>query len=398
MRVFEYLDALLAYPLRTTLSILGVVIGVAALVATIAIGSGAKAAATQGISELGANLLFVRPGKARMGYAWLGNVETLTLDDTVAMQALPEISSAVPEVFSRVQVKYRNRNTDSRVFGVTHDYLDILQYKVAAGAPFTAADVKTRRMVALLGAKAAQALFHGEDPVGKWIKIKGKNFLVLGLLKERGERAGLMEADDRILVPVTTYQKRLFGGDLIRSIMVRVNPTSPINKVMADMTRALRQRHRIAPGMEDDFHITSQTEVLATMGMVSQIFSRLLGSVAAITLLVGGVGVMNIMLVAVTERTREIGLRMAMGATRKHIREQFLTESVAIALTGGILGIVIGMAGGSVMANMAGWRAVFSAWAFLVPLASSAGLGLLFGLYPALKAARLDPAEALRHG
>ena len=391
------LAGLFAHPLRTALSIFGVVIGVASLVATLAIGAGARESATQGIRELGANLLFVRPGKARIGYAWLGNVETLKLEDAEAMARISGVT-AVPEVFSRVQVKYRNRNSDSRVFGVTPAYLDLLRYRLAAGSRFTEADLKSRRMVALLGAKTAEALFPAEDPVGKSVKIKGKNLLVLGVLEARGERVALLEADDRILVPVTTWQKRLFGGDFIRTILVQVPETSNLDQATIDVTRLLRQRHRTPPGAEDDFHLARQTEVLETMGMVSRTFSLLLGSVAAISLLVGGIGIMNIMLVSVTERTAEIGLHRAVGATRKDILHQFLSESVVISLVGGALGIVLGVGGGFGMAKMAGWRALFSLPTFVIPFLFSVGVGLIFGLYPALKAARLDPAEALRRG
>lgn len=396
MNILLCLDGLRAHPLRTALSVLGVVIGVASLVATLAIGAGARQAATQGIRELGANLLFIRPGKARIGYAWLGNVETLKLADAEALQEIPEVSSSVPEVFSRAQVKYKNQNTDSRIFGVTPEYLDLLRYRLDAGVPFSEGDVKTRRMVALLGAKTAQALFQGEDPVGKFVKIKGRNFLALGVLEERGERVALLEADDRILIPVTTYQTRLFGGDLIRTILVQVSETSNLDQTAAQITHLLRQRHRITPEAEDDFHIARQTEVLETMGMVSRTFSLLLGSVATISLLVGGIGIMNIMLVVVTERTQEIGLRRAVGATRGDIRNQFLTESVAVSLTGGLLGILLGMGGGLGMATLAGWQAIFSVSSLFIPLAFSVAVGLSFGLYPALKAARLDPAEALR--
>jgi len=199
------LEGLRVHPLRTALSIFGVVIGVASLIATLAIGAGARESATQGIRELGANLLFVRPGKARVGYAWLGNAETLKLEDAEALGRIPGVAAA-PEVFSRVQVKYRNRNSDSRVFGVTPTYLDLLRYRLAAGSRFTEADLKTRRRVALLGAETAEALFGVEDPVGKSIKIRGKSFLVLGVMEKRGERVALLEADDRILIPVTTYR------------------------------------------------------------------------------------------------------------------------------------------------------------------------------------------------
>jgi ABC-type antimicrobial peptide transport system permease subunit len=398
MSIAVAIDGLRAHPLRTALSILGMVIGVASLVATLVIGAGARQAATQGIRELGANILFVRPGKARIGYAWLGNVETLKLADAEALRAIPGVSSAVPEVFSRIQVKYQNQNADSRVFGVTPEYLDLLRYRLAAGSRFTEADVKTRRMVALLGAKTAQVLFRGEDPVGKFIKVKGKNFLVLGTLEERGERAALLEADDRILIPVTTYQKRLFGGEMVRTILVQVSETSHLDQTATQVTYLLRQRHRIALEAEDDFHIARQAEVLETMGMVSRIFSLLLGSVAAISLLVGGIGIMNIMLVVVTERTQEIGLRRAVGATRGNIRNQFLAESIAVSLTGGILGMLLGVGVGWGMAKLAGWQAIFSISAFLVSLLFSVGVGLFFGLYPAIKAARLDPAEALRRG
>lgn len=396
MNLLLALDGLRAHPLRTSLSVLGVVIGVASLVATLAIVAGAQQAATQGIRELGANILFIRPGKARIGYAWLGNVETLKLADAEALREIPGVSSAAPEVFSRTQVKYQNQNTDSRIFGVTPEYIDLLHYRLATGSRFTEGDVKTRRMVALLGAKTARALFRGEDPVGKFIKVRGKNFLVRGVLEERGERVALLEADDRILIPVTTYQKRLFGGDLIRTILVQVHETSNIDQEAAQITRLLRQRHRIGPEAEDDFHIARQTEVLETMGMVSRTLSLLLGSVATISLLVGGIGIMNIMLVVVSERTEEIGLRRAVGATRGDIRNQFLTESVAISLTGGLLGLILGMGGGLGMAILAGWQALFSVSALLIPLTFSVAVGLSFGLYPALRAARLDPAEALR--
>ncbi|MFQ5598385.1 MAG: ABC transporter permease [Nitrospiria bacterium] len=397
MRVHLAIEGLGLHPLRSALSILGVVIGVASLVATLAIGSGARRSATQGIRELGANLLFIRPGKARMGYAWLGNVKTLKYGDAEALKDIDGVASAVPEVFARTQVKYQNRNTDSRIFGVTPDYLDLLRYRLLSGVRFTKGDVRAARRVALLGAKTVESLFQMEDPVGRFIKIKGKNFRVVGVLKARGERAGLMEADDRVIIPVTTYQKRLFGGNLVRTLLVQVEDAAQIDRTIAAITERLRRRHRLRPGAEDDFHIALQTEVLQTMSMVSRTFGLLLGSVAGITLLVGGVGIMNIMLVSVTERTGEIGLRRAVGATQGDIRRQFLTESVAVSLTGGLFGLMLGIAAGHGMARMAGWTALFSASTFAIPLIFSIGIGLFFGLYPACKAARLDPAEALRH-
>lgn len=391
------LEGLRAHPLRSVLSILGVIIGVASLVATLAIGAGAREAATQGIRELGANLIFIRPGKARMGYAWLGNVKTLKAADAEALLSIPGVTAAVPEVFSRTQVKYLNQNADSRIFGVTPPYLDLLQYRLASGESFTSRDVRAARRIALLGAKAAETLFKMEDPLGKSIKVNGKNFRVVGVLKERGDRAGLMEADDRVIIPITTYQKRLFGGDLVQSLLVQVDEAANLEKTVAGISQELRRRHRIRPGLEDDFHIALQTEVLATLSMVSRTFSLLLGSVAGITLLVGGVGIMNIMLVAVTERTAEIGLRRAVGATQKDIRRQFLAESVAVSLTGGVFGLILGTFAGYGMARLAGWTALFSVGVFAIPLVFSVGIGLSFGFYPALKAARLDPAEALRH-
>ncbi|MBN4054864.1 ABC transporter permease [Nitrospira defluvii] len=398
MSFLAAMQELLRHPLRSALSVLGVVIGVASLVATLAIGEGARRSATQGIRELGANLIFIRPGKARMGYAWLGNVKTLKYTDAEALRRISGVTAAVPEVFARTQVKYLNKNTDSRVFGVTPDYFDILRYRLSQGARFTEADVRAARRVALLGSKTAESLFRMENPVGKFIKVKGKNFRVIGVLEERGERAGLMEADDRVIIPVTSYQKRLFGGDLVRSLLVQVDDALHLDQTIADITKRLRRRHRLRPGAEDDFHIALQTEVLQTMAMVSRTFSLLLGSVSGITLLVGGVGIMNIMLVSVSERTGEIGLRRAVGATQADIRRQFLSESVAVSLTGALLGLLLGVGAGYGMASMAGWTALFSISAFTIPLIFSVGIGIIFGLYPAVKASRLDPAEALRHG
>lgn len=392
------LEGLRLHPLRSALSVLGVVIGVASLVSTLAIGAGAREAATQGIRELGANLIFIRPGKARMGYAWLGNVKTLKVTDAAALQSVPGVKAAVPEVFARTQVKYLNQNTDSRVFGVTPAYLDLLHYELASGKRFTGRDVLSARRVALLGAKATDALFKMEDPIGKFIKVKGKRFRVIGVLKARGDRAGLMEADDRIIIPVTTYQKRLFGGDLVRSLLVQIDDALNTEKTVSAISQKLRKKHRLRPGVEDDFHIALQTEVVATMSMVSRTFGLLLGAVAGITLLVGGVGIMNIMLVAVTERTGEIGLRRAVGATRGDIRKQFLSEAVAVSVTGGCLGLLLGVGSGWGMAKLAGWQALFSISSFVIPLSFSVGIGLFFGFFPALKASRLDPAEALRHG
>jgi len=391
------LEGLRLHPLRSALSILGMIIGVASLVATLAIGAGARQSATQGIRELGANLIFIRPGKARMGYAWLGNVKTLKSADAGALQDIPGVSASVPEVFARTQVKYQNKNTDSRVFGVTPAYLDLLRYRLASGTRFTESDVHAARRVALLGAKAAEALFQGEDPVGQFIKMKRKNFRVLGVLEPRGARAGLMEADDRIIIPVTTYQKRLFGGELVRSLLVQIDEARNVDSSVSEISRRLRRRHRIRPDDADDFHIALQTEVIQTMALVSRTFTLLQGGVAFITLLVGGVGIMNIMLVSVTERTGEIGLRRALGATKNDIRKQFLIESVVVSLSGGILGLFIGIGVGWGMARLADWQALFSVSSFLIPLAFSVATGLFFGLYPALKASGLDPTEALRH-
>ncbi|MBI5489435.1 MAG: ABC transporter permease [Deltaproteobacteria bacterium] len=388
--------ALGASKLRTALTTLGMVIGVGAVVTMLAMGEGARAMVEGKIRSLGTNLLSVTPGAPARGPVRTGSVETLTWDDARAIAELREVARVSPESMGSAQVRYLAKNMTSGVVGATVPYLAVHSYDLTAGTAFSDNDLLARRRVAIIGANVARTLFGNLSPVGERIQIKGMSFKVLGVLEEKGNE-GFSSPDDQILVPLSTHQAALFGRDYLSSIALQVASEEATSRVQTEIKRLLRLRHRLGASAEDDFDVRSQQEMLQVMGQVIGIFTALLGSVAAVSLLVGGIGIMNIMLVSVGERTREIGLRMAVGARRRNILLQFLVESVIVSVAGGLVGLGLGAVGAAGVASVAGWPMVVPVYAVVLALATSFGVGLVFGVSPARRAARLDPVEALLH-
>jgi putative ABC transport system permease protein len=388
--------SLLANRLRTFLTMLGVVIGVGAVVAMIALGEGARANVERSIMSMGTNLLFVRPGAPQRTPVRSGSVETLTPEDAEAAAVTPGIVAGAPEVSRGAQVKYYAANTNSSIMGTTPEYFSVRAFTFVEGEPFTEPDVIAQRRVAVLGSGVADELFGGMSPVGERIQIKGVSFTVVGLLASKGE-AGWFNPDNQIVIPITTAQKALFGIDHLTGLSLQLEPNAEMEPIVGELERLLRERHRIREGAENDFEIRTQAEMVQRMGEITGTLTALMGGVAAVSLLVGGIGIMNIMLVSVRERTREIGVRKAVGARRRDILLQFLIEAVLVSVTGGVIGIAVGYGIAAAIARFGGWETMVPAYAVALSVATSVGIGILFGVWPAREAARLDPVEALRY-
>ena len=401
------LSSLGANKLRAGLTLLGIVIGVAAVISLMAIGRGAQQAITANIESLGTNLLFVRPGAASEGgvFGGLGSASTLTLDDAYALLDpvfTPSVASVAPELSTFTQVVAGRENTSTQVIGVTPEYRSVRGFPVASGQFITAGHVQNRSEVAVLGSRVAETLFGFRDPVGQAVRINGRQFTVIGVLESKG--SGILGIfDDQVLVPITTAYYRLAsqrtaqGGVNVQTINVQVGSGDAMDDAIQEIATALRLRHRITG--EDDFTVSSQQETIETLEEATNTFVVFLGAIASISLLVGGIGIMNIMLVSVTERTREIGIRKAMGAKRRDILLQFVSEATLLSLGGGATGVLLGLVLARLMdgRNLAGqtFQTAFDGDIALLALVVSAAIGLFFGIYPALRAARLHPIEAL---
>lgn len=385
--------------LRSFLTMLGIIVGVAAVITMIGIGQGAGAQITERISQLGANLLMVRPGASRFGPARSarGSITSLTYEDA---QAIAERCLSVAKIdaeYSRnAQVVYRNNNTNTTINGVTPNHPEVRNFSVAQGSFFTEDDNRLMRRVAVLGKTVVKELFGDDDPIGQYIKIKRIIFQVIGVMSEKGS-SGWRDEDDIVFVPLKTAQKRLFGVDHISTINVEAKNEEVMDKAAAEITTLIRERHRIREGEEDDFNVRSQAEILSTVQETSKTFTMLLAGIAVVSLIVGGIGIMNIMFVSVTERTREIGIRKAIGAQRRDILGQFLIEAVIVSLSGGIIGIVLGILISKLISQFAGWPGVITSGAVLLSFSFAFAVGLSFGFYPAHKAANLNPIDALRY-
>jgi len=390
------LRSLVQQKVRTSLTMLGVIIGVGAVIVMVGIGEGAKRRIEGQIKGLGTNLLIVRPGMSRRGPVRSSNVETLTRADARAIAELPDVAAIAPEAGKAAQVKYLAANTNTTVLGVTAAWISVNNFTLSAGRFIDSQDDRTSAKVAVLGATPAAVLFEGVDPVGERIKIKSGNYEVIGVLESKGQ-SGYRNPDDQIIIPLNTAQRRLFGLKSVRSINVQVATEEAMERVQASIEKLLRERHRIAEGAEPDFNIRNQKEIMETMGEVSDTFTALLAAVAAVSLIVGGIGIMNIMLVSVTERTREIGIRKAVGARRRDIMFQFLVESVVLSGLGGVFGIAVGVGVAQIVEATGSWKTVVSGDSIALAFGVSASIGIFFGLYPARKASQLDPIEALRH-
>ena len=394
------LGALRANKLRSLLTMLGIVIGVAAVIAVVALGTGAQSAVKDRISSLGTTLLTVIPGQQRgMGVSFDQSMK-LTMDDAAALEdRATNLSAVQPEMTSRLQVQYLNQNTNTSIVGTTANYLEVRKYELQAGRMFSRSEDEGRQRVAVLGPTVLDALgINSPDAIlGEAVRIRGIQFTVVGVLKSKGQSSPFGNPDDQVLVPITTGRFRLFGTDRLRSISVLAQSEEKIPDAMADVQRVLRREHRLVQGRPDDFMIRSQADFLNTLGETTQVFTYLLSGIAAVSLLVGGIGIMNIMLVSVTERTREIGIRKALGATRANILLQFLIEAVVLCLLGGLIGALVGSGGATAMSKFFQWNTIISGGAIAAAFVFSAVVGVVFGVWPARRAAGLDPIVALRY-
>ena len=388
-----------ANKLRAVLTVLGIIIGVGAVITMVALGSGAQRAVEERIAALGANVLTVFAGQGRFGGIRITDQTILSTDDYEALlRDATLLSAVVPEMQQSFQVKYGNQNSNVNVVGTTPNYIEVRNYSVPHGRMFTSGDDEARQRYAVLGAAVPRML--GANPAGminQMVQIRGINFEIIGVLSEKGAAGGWGNPDEQILIPLQTAKYRVFGSDRLRSMSVQVADGVPIEQGMVDLERVLRREHKIRPGQENDFTIRNQQDLLATQQQTTQVFTTLLASIAAVSLLVGGIGIMNIMLVSVTERTREIGVRKALGATRGNIMLQFLVEALALCLVGGALGVLLGVGAAITLSRVMQWNTLISPAAVTIAFGFSAIVGLFFGLWPARRAARLDPIVALRY-
>ena len=386
--------------LRTALTMLGIVIGVGAVIAMVGIGNGAKAQVESRIAALGQNVIMVFSGSITRGgvHTGFGGAGTLTVEDALAMQReVPGVSAVSPEVRSSAQIMAGNNNWSTSLMGEGVDYLLIRQWDLSDGAMFTEADTRASAKVCVLGTTTADKLFPEGDPVGKIIRIKNVPVKVLGVLKSKGVSMFGSDQDDTVLMPYTTAMKRFAGVTTLRSINVQAATAAQMAEVQKGITDLLRQRHRIQGGRDDDFMLRNQQELAETMSATTEVMTALLAAIASVSLLVGGIGIMNIMLVSVTERTREIGIRMAVGARGRDILLQFLIEAVVLSSTGGLLGVLLGVGGARLITMIKEWPTLVSANSIIIAFVFSAAVGVFFGFYPARKASQLDPIDALRY-
>jgi putative ABC transport system permease protein len=388
-----------ANKLRAVLTMLGIIIGVGAVITMVALGSGAQKAVEERIAALGANVLTVFAGQGRMGGIRITDQTILTTDDYQALLRDAKLLKAVvPEMQQSFQVKYGNQNSNINVVGTTPNYIQVRNYTVPHGRMFTSGDDEARQRYAVLGASVPRML--GANPaamIGQTIQVRGINFEIIGVLSEKGAAGGWGNPDEQILIPLQTAKYRVAGSDRLRSMAVQVADGVPVEQGMVDVERVLRREHKIRPGQENDFTIRNQQDLLTTQQQTTQVFTTLLASIAAVSLLVGGIGIMNIMLVSVTERTREIGVRKALGATRGNIMLQFLVEALALCLVGGALGVLVGVGAAVTLSRVMQWNTLISPAAVTIAFGFSALVGLFFGLWPARRAASLDPIVALRY-
>ena len=394
------LRALRRNKMRSMLTALGIIIGVASVVAMVAVGNGAQARITSQVSALGQNLLSVFAGSKKSGgvNSGLGSASAITLSDAEAIgREVPDVAAVSPEVSVTAQAIANGRNWSTTVVGESPDYLKIRDWKLAAGSMFVDSEVRSAGKVAIIGSKTATELFGPLNPVGQSVRIKNIPFTIIGLLESKGAGMGGANQDDRILIPYTTAMKRLTGDRYLRSVNVQIRSSERMDVAQQQITSLLRQRHRLSSEQSDDFNIFNQKEIADTVNSISKVITLLLGSVAGISLVVGGIGIMNIMLVSVTERTREIGIRIAVGAEPGDIRLQFLIEAITLSLLGGLIGVLFGVGASHLVGMVADFKAVVSSGSIILAFGVSSAIGIFFGFYPAHKAAGLDPITALRY-
>lgn len=395
--------ALRVNKMRSALTMLGIIIGVGAVITMLAVGTGARQRIGEQIASIGSNLIMVVPGSTTAGGVRMGagTQPTLTLGDAVAIQKeCPSVLYVAPVHSGVAQVVYGNQNWSTGITGTTMNMLYVRDWPLSAGRLFTEEDVRSAAKVCLLGQTVVDNLFGGINPVGQIIRIKKIPFTVIGILEAKGQDPGGHDQDDTIYVTVTTAQKQLFGTQfpgMIRTIMVKAKSTEDLAAAERQINELLRQRHHIGQKQDDDFTVRNLTQMMQAAEQSTRVMTLLLGAIASVSLLVGGIGIMNIMLVSVTERTREIGIRLAVGAKTWDIRFQFIIEALTLSLIGGAVGIILGISGSKLISMFAGWSTIISPFSIVLAFGFSGLVGIFFGFYPAYKASLLDPIDALRY-
>jgi len=385
--------------LRSSLTMLGVVIGVAAVILMVTLGSGATASVAEGISKLGTNLLDVRPGQ---GFRGPGGARTrsdpFTLDDVEAIrQEIAGLRAVAPVASQPTQVIYGNENWSTSVTGTDNDYFEARDWSVAAGRLFSESEIRTGRAVCIIGSTVRDKLFSGQSPLGDKVRVEHLSCEVVGVLESKGQATFGGDQDDVLILPLRTFQRRISGDRDVSSITVSAQDGVSLEKVQQDLERLMRQRRHVVPGKEDDFFVGNMEQLVSTLTGTTRVLTALLGAVAAVSLLVGGIGIMNIMLVSVTERTREIGIRLSIGARAREVLAQFLVEAIVLSSFGGLLGIAIGVAGSAIAAPLLRVPFLFQPGIIALAFLFSAAVGIVFGYFPARQAAQLDPIDALRY-
>lgn len=400
--LFEAWSAMGANRLRTFLTMLGMVIGVGAVIMMSAIGEGTQASVKQSIASMGSNLFIVLAGSSTSGGVRMGSggVQTLTLSDSNAMEELVSIAATGPVSSGTAQMVYLSLNWNTQIIGTTPSYFQVRDWSIENGYPFSDADVRGSTRVVILGKTVAKNLFGDEDPVGKTIRIKQSPYMVLGVLASKGQSLDGRDQDDTAIIPITTAQTKLFGSQFkgtVRYIMAQAASEEMMEKAEKDMTQLLRQRHKLRESADDDFTIRNLTALANTAAETTKAMSLMLAAIASISLLVGGIGIMNIMLVSVTERTREIGIRIAIGARQRDILMQFLLEALMISVMGCLIGVLVGVGGAFAVEKFFSLSVLITQNSIIISFLVAAGVGIFFGFYPAKKASNLEPIEALRY-
>ncbi len=395
------LRALARNKMRSVLTMLGIIIGVGAVIAMVGVGQGAQDEMQKQIAAMGSNLLFVGSGTVNRGGMRLGwgATKTLVVDDMKAiLRECPAVAAAAPGDGTSAQIVYGNDNWFTRITGTSPDYFQVRNWPVSEGSTFSQSDMDTAANVAIIGETVRKNLFGAVDPIGETIRIKDLPFRVIGVLQAKGASAAMgQDQDDTIIIPLTTLQKKMNGNTWLQFIMVSAASRDSSYAAQQQITTLLRDRHRIRPGADDDFFVRNLADLADLREQQGRVMTLLLAAIASVSLLVGGIGIMNIMLVSVTERTREIGIRIAVGATEQDVQSQFLVEAVVLSLMGGAIGILVGIGSSLLITNFLGWAIKISALAVGAAVVFSTLVGVFFGFYPARKAAALDPIEALRY-
>lgn len=390
------LRSLLANKLRSFLAMLGIIIGVSSVITMLAVGAGAQKQVLGQISSMGTDLLVIRPGQRGMGGVSTGTQQTLKIEDAEAILDVKSVKAVAPVVGGNIQVKYMNKNSRTTLLGTSLTYFGMRSFEVEKGRRFTDDEAESLSRVLIIGSTTAENLFGTEDAINQTIKVNGVNFTVVGVLKSKGDQ-GFFNPDDQAIMPYKTAMKQLLGIDFLREVDIQADEGADLTKLQKTITTLLRKRHRIQEEEPEDFNIRNQAEALETASNISNIFTLLLGGIAGISLLVGGIGIMNIMLVTVTERTKEIGIRKAIGAKEKDILRQFLIEAIVMTSSGGFIGILIGIGLSNLITLIAKFPTIVSVSSIIVSVSFSIAVGVFFGYYPAKRAAKLDPIEALRY-